>query len=275
MTNFTPTYYDIAPLGGAIRLTDEVTKKPVSESNPFYQEKQSGGKCSVHSMNAFAGTKIVEINELFKLNNDVNKKALEAIGMLGPRIPDIENQRLSDIEALKENHLYLGTLEDLDQDGAEPIVVKSYLETYKNKFGLPSDCSINSTQGLLTSVEVQTEINRIQSNPNLHRLILGIGAKHYLTIRKDKKNQWRVIDSQIVSHNETAVEQIKKIQPGFGTLKNAIEHVSRSYNSSACILISPTKEKTGLSWGWYVGLCIVALGCTALSVYQNLENRPN
>jgi len=254
---FAPTYYEATPLKkGVIRLTDETTRTPVLEKDPFYQEKQNGGKCSVHSLDAFAGTKIVNIPDFLKINNDTQKEIFEKIGMLG--------RGISDIHVLKANGVYLDKIEDLDVAGVNPAILKAYLEKYKEKlFYLPKDCSIIVTEGHLTSSDIQKEMYNIQKNPTLNRLILGVKGAHYLTIRKDKIAQWRVIDSQTQTHNFTSIDKTKRIQPRFATLKEAVEYVSRCYNSQSCILIFPSKEKTDkLKW-LAIGI-FVAIACTAL-----------
>lgn len=246
VSSFIPTYYEATPLKtGVPRFTSETTKKPVSEINPFYHEKQNGGKCSIHSMDAFAGRQVVNIPNLLKVNNDTQKAIFANIGIL-------------DINFLKVGGFYLENLAGIDAHGVNPASMKSYIEKYKDEFNLPKDSIINVKEGPLTSLGIQEEISRIQNNSNLHRLILGISAKHYLAIRKDKTGRWRVVDSQTESHDPTSRDKTKKIQPRFTTLKDAVAHVSLCYHNNACILITPTKEKTDSLCEWLaekIGMC--------------------
>lgn len=251
VNNFNPTYFEATPLKqGSIRLTDEVTKKPVSETDPFYQEKQSGGKCSVHSMDAFAGSKAVDITDLMRVNNETQKELFGKAGLLG--------LGQSDVQVLKTNGVYLETLKDLDDNGVNPGTIKSYLEKHKNEFNLSKDCSIDLTEGAFEAPEMDQVIDKIQKNSSLHRVILGIAGRHYLTIRKDNKGRWRIIDSQTLTHDSTTTDKTKKIQPRFSTLKQAIRHVTIKYASPACIIISPTKEKTDWPWKY------IAIGALAV-----------
>jgi hypothetical protein len=201
----------------------------------IYQEQQSGGKCSVHSINAFAGGRVVDIGELFAVNTAVQQIALQGAGGQPATIQDLKNAGV-----------YVSTLAELDAKGVSGNVIKSYIEKNKNNFYLSNDSSIKICEGRYASQEVQAELAKIQQSVNLHRVILGIGAKHYLAIRKDESGQWRVIDSQQVAHI-ASTDNTKSVQPGFATLNEAVKHVTTKYNNDgktdACILIAPTKEK--------------------------------
>jgi hypothetical protein len=128
------SYYELTT-----RFTDEVTKMPVSAEDTFYQEKQIGGRCSVHSMNAFAGGQVVDIPELFRFNNSLQKEVFTRKGFLG--------QGQSDTDALKAFGVYLETVQDLDTCGVSHSIVKSFIESNKRAFDLPKDSSMNIVEG--------------------------------------------------------------------------------------------------------------------------------
>jgi hypothetical protein len=240
LTRLSSDYFEASTLKThETRFTDGVTKAPVDAEDPFYQEKQVGGQCSVHSMHGFSGGRIVDITELFKFNNKMQKEVFTRKKFIG--------EGESDTDALKAFGVYLETVEDLDKCGVSHSVVKSFIESNKKIFDLPDDSSMNIVEGPYEDPLILKEMETIQTNTNLHRIILGIGGKHYIAIRKDKAKKWRVLDSQDRAHDESATDKTKKIQPGFDGLKGAVGHVVKTYKSTACILISPTKEKSTTS----------------------------
>src|SRR5690348_2106614 len=80
-------YYEATtPVGEPTRYTNVSTPGPVFQGKPFYQEKQKGGRCGIHSMGAFRGGPLEDHEQLIALNNKVQKEAALAMGIVDPNL---------------------------------------------------------------------------------------------------------------------------------------------------------------------------------------------
>ncbi len=207
---FQPTYY---------AGTDKETIAPVSPSELYYQEVQTPKGCALHSMDHFAGSRIVDINQLFQTNNEYYFNNFKAWAM-----PPVKM-----IETLKKLKLYLATPEDIERNGGigKPVMIK-YMEQHKDDFHLPMTSHMNQIQGLIESETMQSALSAIEKNPRLHRVIVSVTGKkyaHFITLRRDLSGHWRVLDSMTNSHNPKAKDLVDQLQPSFATLQETIKAI--------------------------------------------------
>ena len=62
--NYSADHYTVRAGCLGIERTDSRSESPKDSARPFYQERQSGGKCSIHALNAFAGRDTVSIEDM-------------------------------------------------------------------------------------------------------------------------------------------------------------------------------------------------------------------
>lgn len=253
--------------------TNWSTPGPVSKVNAFYQEKQSGGKCSLHSMNAFMGKQGVTVEKIIPFNNQIEKEA--AIGLCGDWGTDHTNPVNFQV-AKQALGMTVNNISQLDQKGITPKVVQKYLEKNKESFNLPKDAEIKITEGAINSIPMQQAIAEINAKESNHRAIVGVNGKHYIAVRKTKENQWRVIDSMTNSHKQNADNVVERIQPSFSSLKNAIAHAVNSHAvnhpNGNVQLIYPSKDViptlSPTEKGVVIGGIGVGIGVSAYMLYK-------
>lgn len=205
--SYTPTYY---PLPGG-RSTSEPTPGPVSPTEAFYQEEQSG-LCILQSLNAFAGRHVVDFTAYAQVNNAYVMNA-----SMGQK--DVVGQE--DFNSQPDRFL-LESIDDLDNVNKSFVFLAPYLYISKNKklFGLPDTCEIRPIFSVPSDFE--EEIQYIDEHPSIHRVTsTSISQKHAFTFRKDLSGQWRVIDSWSHYHNANERDPLKRLQPAFPTFKEA------------------------------------------------------
>lgn len=247
-----PTYFSLP--GG--QSTNTPTMHPVSASQAFYHEQQEGSKCSLHSLNAFAGQNIIDFSQLAKVNNDYYLRQYS---------PIMPRQSI-------EKFFFITKIADVNfsKDAVRPHVLSAYIDQNKKLFHLPFQCQlqiINVALGCKRQVvpeqlsfdqavrwqtyieqtkALQTTLDYIKRHSSIHRIIVAGCVKdigHYFALRKDKSLKWRIIDSWISSPN-TNKDVIKELQPAFNTITEALEqHLSFNGDYKECTLIYPTSER--------------------------------
>lgn len=231
------SFYEIGNDRDVIHYTDKMTQKPVSATEAFLQHRQgysADNRCFIYAGNAMAGHQVVDPKRLVALSN---KTLAQELGT------DEDGLKLMGEHILDENDL------DRGKNGISPIVAKRYIEAHKGDFGLSPKAEIMVCEGNCHSKEFRKAIAAIEKDPKQHRAILGVGAAHYVALRKDKAKKWRVIDSQDFSHDKTAKDRIKELQPSFSTLQEAIDHTAKARGRAVHgILIYPKEPGKSYSW---------------------------
>jgi hypothetical protein len=227
MSVYTPNYYSLP--GG--RFTNETTLGPIASTEAFYQERQNGLKCSLHSLNAFAGHNVVDFSALAKANNDfyIEKEHVE---------PDFVKQ-----------HLQLENIDDLDKRSSPlgAYAIAYFISQNKQLFHLPDTCRIEAlvASPSFKKIPFYNAINYIDTHPSIHRVFAGsVDARHRFTCRKDASGQWRVIDSWSKYHTVNEQDPVKRLQPAFPTFQEAFEaHCARlGTNKGPLELVYPTED---------------------------------
>lgn len=235
------SFYKVSESGSVVQYTDQETPEPVSSGKAFFQHKQSAssvdGRCFMYAIHAMGGHAFVVEKELIAFSNMTLAQELS-----------------TDEAGLKSMNEFISDEADLNKKGISPIVAVKYIQSQKPALGLSSTSEIRVFEGLYTGVEFQTAIKTLK-NSGLDRAILGLGGEHYLAVRKDKAKQWRVVDSQVFSHDKGAKDKVKELQPSFPVLEKAVDHAVKSRGAQHCILIYPkSKDKS-----WMGVIAIVSL----------------
>ena len=175
----------------------KTTLDPVSTTENFYQEQQSGGLCSVHAINALAGQVLAYPSAIAQEQNKVLMQTLGlTIGGSGPK-----GQWLA---------------KDVNK-GVDPATVMSYLENT-----MPTE-KFKIVEGKTADILQRSDV----THPTFDRGIVAIsgGNAHFIAVRKDAEQQWRVIDSMTNSHIKMDT------QPRFDLLAEAVQHAAKSHNA--------------------------------------------
>ncbi len=222
--SYTPTYY---PLPGG-RSTSEPTPGPVSPTEAFYQEEQSG-LCILQSLNAFAGRHVVDFTAYAQVNNAYVMNAATP----------------QDGFDSQPDRFLLESIDDLDNVNKSFVLLapNCYITKNKKLFGLPDTCTIRTAFDEPSDFE--KTIQYIDEHPSIHRVAsASISQKHTFTFRKDLSGQWRVIDSWSRYHNKDEQDPLKRFQPAFPTFKEALHaHSMRLENPTGrYCLIYPTED---------------------------------
>lgn len=181
----------------------QTTEKPVKNDEEFYQEKQSGGLCSVHSVNALFGKLVATPAMIAQAQTDFEVESM------GFTLKSLENSNCS--AEYTESDI---------NDGVDPGVVCAAI----NKISPDADYK----------EEIKGKAIEVINHPLLakffgNKVILSIigDGSHFLALRKDLESKWRVIDSDTKSHLLTTT------QPKFDTIREAIAHAVKSHNSGS------------------------------------------
>ena len=236
--------------------TDKDTTAPVLACQHFYQEKQQPKKCTLHSMNHFAGRHVIgDITKLFQFNNEYWKKTWsKAWG------EEVSEEQL--INLIKEQNRYLEKLEDMEKEGGgfSTSIALLYMQQYREEFDLPKSNKMQVIYALPGSDQMKQTIAIIQQKS--HRIMLNVqgtveeesglirNVSHTITLRRDITLRWRILDSMIHSHNETAKENsIERLQPSFTDLTIAIKTIMQKYHAQETTSISfYYPEKDSIKW---------------------------
>lgn len=242
-TVFKPIYYE-TPQG----LTNATTIIPVSSSEFFYQERQQGNLCVLHSLNAFAGKAVINFSHLAKFNNDWYVKKFDkdtarrrSVGL--PADPYIQ-------EMLDKYHL-IHKIEDLItsvKNALDIYIVSDYINQNKQLFHLPREYQVKVFVIPSVKMPLPKEVEDITRDSSVDRLIVSgpvAGERHFFVIRKDKSMRWRIIDSWDRTH-KASKNLIDQLQPAYDTLQEAFDkHIDQcqAYFQNALILY-PTQDVT-------------------------------
>lgn len=177
-------------------LCSKETPEAVASDQMFYHERQSRGQCSVHATNAFAGGIVITPDLMQKANIDRMNELVREMGLPSMGLNSLVGA---------------GIIESRDA-GIDAGVVKLALEK------IYVDNNIESIEDSAVNI-LQHQAVLLDPKSNRDRVILGLNGinGHFVTVRKDKNNNWRLIDS------------MANTQPSFESLKDAISHAIRRH----------------------------------------------
>ena len=231
--------------------TDQDTIAPVSASQLFYQEMQQPKKCTLHSMNHFAGRHVIDnVTRLFQINNQYWRKLFSSEEMSEDEL----------IGLMKRHRCYLEKLEDMEGEngGLSARAALLYMQEYPKEFGLRKSNKMQAIYGSQSSEEMQKTVAIIQEKS--HRIMLTVKGKveeggstrnisHTITLRRDITLRWRILDSMIHSHNKKAEDPIEQLQPSFADVTIAIKTIMEKYKAEETAWISLYyPEKDSIKW---------------------------